>query len=124
MEKGVVMTAEYCVALLDKLNQQLVSKRRDKLWKGILLLQDNAAHHKAAITHQKLGDLHFEVLEPPACSPGLAPSDYCLSPNLKKQSSSTEEGTLAADGWFAARPKQFFLDRLKELEQRSSEYVE
>jgi transposase len=112
MERGAVITAEYCVALLDKLNQQLVSKHQDKLWKGILFLQDNGAHHKAAITHQKLEYLHSEVLEHPACSPGLAPSEYCLSPNLKKHLkgrtfSSTEEGTLAADGWFAAQPKEF-----------------
>jgi hypothetical protein len=54
------------------------------LWlsKGILFLQDNAAPHKATITHQKLADLHFEVLKHPAYSPDLAPSDYCLFSNL------------------------------------------
>jgi hypothetical protein len=31
-----------------------------------LFLQDNAAPHKAAITHQKLADLHFEFLKYPA----------------------------------------------------------
>jgi hypothetical protein len=33
------------------------------LWfsKGVLFLQDNAVHHKAAITHQKLANLHFET---------------------------------------------------------------
>jgi hypothetical protein len=36
------------------------------LSKGILFRQDNAAPHKAAITHQKLADLHFEVLKHPA----------------------------------------------------------
>jgi hypothetical protein len=29
----------------------------------------------------------------------------------------TEEATLAADRWFAARPKELFLDGLKKLEQ-------
>jgi hypothetical protein len=53
-----------------------------RLPKGILFLQDNAAPHKAAITHQKLADLHFEVLKHPACSPDFALSDYCLFPNL------------------------------------------
>jgi hypothetical protein len=60
----------------DKLKQQLISKRRGKLSKGILFLQDNAAPHKAAITHQKLADLHFEVLKDPDYAPDLAPSDY------------------------------------------------
>jgi hypothetical protein len=35
------------------------------LSKAILFLQDNAAPHKAAITHQKFADLHFEVLKHP-----------------------------------------------------------
>jgi hypothetical protein len=54
------------------------------LWlsKGISFLQDNAAPHKAAITHQKLADLHFAVLKHPAYSPDLAPSDYYLFLNL------------------------------------------
>jgi hypothetical protein len=49
----------------------------ESLWlsKGILFLQDNAAPHKAAITHRKLADLHFEVLKHPAYSPDLAPSE-------------------------------------------------
>jgi hypothetical protein len=50
--------------------------------KGILFLEDIAAPHKAAITHQKLTDLHFEVLKHPTYSPDLAPSDYYLFPNL------------------------------------------
>jgi transposase len=52
------------------------------LSKGILFLQDNAAPHKAAITHQKLAELHFEVLKLPVYSPDLAPLDYYLIPNL------------------------------------------
>jgi hypothetical protein len=52
MEKGATITAKYYIALLDKLKQQLVSKCRGKLLKGILFLQDNAAPHKAAITHR------------------------------------------------------------------------
>jgi histone-lysine N-methyltransferase SETMAR len=129
LEKGATITAKYYVALLDEMKQQLVSKPQSKLSKRILFLQDNAAPHNAAITHQKLADLHFEVLKHPAYSPDLVPSDYCLFPNLKKQLkgrkfSSIEEAISAADGWFAAQPKDFFLDRLKKSEQRSHKYVE
>jgi hypothetical protein len=49
LEKDATITAKYYVVLLDKLKQQLVSKRRGKLSKGILFLQDNAAPHKEAI---------------------------------------------------------------------------
>jgi hypothetical protein len=52
------------------------------LSQGILFLQGSAAPHKAAITHHKLADLHFEVLKNPAYSPDFAPSDHCLFPNL------------------------------------------
>jgi hypothetical protein len=41
LEKGATITAKYYVALLDKLKQQLVSKRREKLssfFKTMLLL--------------------------------------------------------------------------------------
>jgi hypothetical protein len=128
LEKGATITAKYYVALLDKLKQQLDSKRRGKLSKGILFLQDNAAH-KVAITNQKLADLHFEVLKHPTYSPDLDLSDYYPFPNLKKhlkgrKFSSTEEATSAADGWFTAQPKELFLDGLKRLEQRSHKCVE
>jgi hypothetical protein len=59
----------------------------------------------------------------------LAPSDYYQFPNLKKhlkgrKFSSIEEATSAADRWFAAQPKEFFLGGLKKLEQRSHKCVE
>jgi transposase len=79
LEKGATITAKYYVALLEKLKQQLVSKRRGKLSKGILFLEDNSASHKAAITHKKLA----EVLKQPTYSPDFAPSGYYLFRNIK-----------------------------------------
>jgi hypothetical protein len=77
----------------------------------------------------KLADLHFEILKHPAYSLNFAPSDYYFFPNLKKhlkerKFSSIEEAKSAADGWFTAQPKEFFLDGLKKLEQRSHKCVE
>jgi hypothetical protein len=94
-----------------------------------LFPQDNAALHKAVITHQKLADLHFQILKHPAYSPDLTSSDYCLFPNLKKRFTgrkflSIGEATLAAGGWFMAQPKEFFLDKLKKSEQRRHKCVE
>jgi hypothetical protein len=129
LERDATITEKYYVALLDKMEQQLVSKHRGKLSKGILFHQDSAAPHKVVNTHQKLADLHVEVLKHLAYSPDLAFSDYSLFPNLKKhlkgrKFSSIEEVILAVDGWFAAQPKEFLLDRLKRLEQRSHKCVE
>jgi hypothetical protein len=82
--------------------------------KGVLIHKDKAATDKAAIMHQKLADLHIKVVKHLAYIPDLAPSDDYLIPNLKgRKFSSTEEATLAADGWFAAQPKEFFLAGLK-----------
>jgi hypothetical protein len=106
LEKGATITAKYYVTFFDKLKEQVVSKRRCKFSKGIFFLQDSAAPHKEAITHQKLADLHLEVLKHLAYSPDLTHSGYCL-----------EETTLAADRWFAAQPKELYLDALKKLEQ-------
>jgi hypothetical protein len=69
---------EFCYSLyanLDKLKQQqqLVSKHRDKLLKGILFLLNHFALNSVANMHQKLGDFHFEVQNHPACLPDLAP---------------------------------------------------
>jgi hypothetical protein len=104
--KGATITAKYYIALLDK--------RRGNLSKEILFLQNKAALHKAAITHLKWTDLRFEVPKQQAYPRDLAPSDYYLFPNRKKhlkgrKFSRTEEATSAADGWFAAQPKKFFL---------------
>jgi hypothetical protein len=76
-------------------------------------LQNDAAHHKVAVMHQKLAYLHSIVLEHLAYSPYLAPLEYCLFLNSKKRLKgrtffSTVETTLAAVGWFAAQPKEFF----------------
>jgi hypothetical protein len=73
LEKRATIMAKHYAALLDKLKQQLGSKHRGKLSKGILFLQDNAALHKAAITHQKMADLHFQV---PKHLAYFASSDY------------------------------------------------
>jgi hypothetical protein len=76
-----------------------------------------------------LADFHFEVLKPPAYSHDLVLSEYYLFPNLKKhfkgrKFSSIEEATLAAVGWSAAQPTEFFVDGLKKLQQRSHKCVE
>jgi hypothetical protein len=102
------MTAKYYIELLTKLKQQLACKHGGRLSKGILFLQYNSAPHKAAITHKrKLSYFRFEVLK----HPELAPLDRYLFPDRKgRKFSSVEETILAEDGWFAAQPKEFFLD--------------
>jgi len=69
------------------------------------------------------------VLKHPACSPDLAPSDYCWFPNLKKdlkgtKFSTTKDSMTDADDWFATQPSAFYLDGLRKLKQWSKRCVE
>jgi hypothetical protein len=48
--KGTTIITKYYVALLDKLKQHLIYKRRGKLSKALLFLLENAAPYKAAST--------------------------------------------------------------------------
>ena len=59
-------------------------KRRGKLSKGILLQQDNARVHTCEIAMDAVERNGYELIPHPAYSPDLAPSDYFLFQNLKK----------------------------------------
>ena len=59
-------------------------KRRGKLSKGILLGQDNARVHTCKIAMDVVERNGYELIPHPAYSPDLAPSDFFLFPNLKK----------------------------------------
>ena len=52
--------------------------------KKVLFYQDNAPCHKSLATMAKLNELSFELLPHPPYSPGLAPNDYFLFADLKK----------------------------------------
>jgi hypothetical protein len=84
--------------------------------KGILFLQDNAAPHKAAITHQKLADLHCEALmKHPAYSPDVAPSGYCLFSNLKKHLKGRTISNSECGRVVCSKAKRIFLGWVKEV---------
>ena len=59
-------------------------KRQGKPSKGILLQQDNARVHTCKIAMDAVEWKGYELIPHPAHSLDLAPSDYFLFPNLKK----------------------------------------
>ncbi|UYV68723.1 hypothetical protein LAZ67_6000553 [Cordylochernes scorpioides] len=75
----------YCDILVNKLKPGIRNKRRGKLSKGVLFLHDNARTHTSCKTVSTIIKLGFEVLEHPAYSPDLAPSDYFFFGLLKKE---------------------------------------
>ena len=71
----------------------------------------------------KFKELNYEMLEHPAYSPDLAPTDYYLYPNLKiflagKRFTSNDEAIAAVNGYFANLPESHFNDGIELLEKR------
>ena len=71
LQKGQTINGEYHASNLRQLKEPIKSKRRGKLCAGVLLLQDNGPVLTAQVA----------VAEAERC--GLAPSDFCLFPDLK-----------------------------------------
>jgi len=84
MSKGSTVTGAYYAVELRKLHEALKSKRRGKLRRGVILLHDNAPAHTSAVATSAATECGYELVPHPPYSPGLAPSDFCLFPLLKK----------------------------------------
>ena len=84
-------------------------------------MHDNAPAHRALAAQKKLAYLGFQRLDHPPYSPDLAPSDYHLFPELRKQLkgrhfSSDREISAAAETWLDGQPSEIFLSGLQKLE--------
>ena len=101
---------------------------REKLSKGILLQQDNARVHTCKIAMDAFGRNGYELIPDPAYSMDLAPSDYFLFPNLKKDTrgrhfQSNEEVVTAVEAWVRDKDPGFFSSGLMALEHRWSKCI-
>ena len=96
-----------------ELKPAIRSKRRGKLSKEILLLQDNARPHTAAHTSETLKQLKWEAMEHPPYSPDLAPSDFHLFGRLEetprgRRFSCDDVVKAAVHQWLHAQSKNMF----------------
>ena len=103
LPKRSTITGVYYANLLDQLRTAISEKRRGKLSKGVLLQQDNARVHTCKVAMDALERNGYELIPHPAYSPDLAPSDFFLFPNLKKDirglhSRSDEEVVTTVEG--------------------------
>ena len=78
------ITGVYYANLLDQLRTAICEKRRGILSKGVLLQQDNVRVHTCKVAMDAVEQNRYELIPHPAYSPDLAPSDFFLFPNLKK----------------------------------------
>ena len=86
----------------------------------VLFLHYNAPAHLALATQKKLAYLGFRCFEHPPYSLDLAPSDYHLFPELKKQLkgshfSSDAEVIPAGETWFDGQISNLFLSGLQKV---------
>ena len=84
LPKKSTITGAYYANLLDQL-RNAGSIRRGKLTKVVVLLQQsNARVHTCKVAMDALERNGYELIPHSAYSPDLAPSDFFLFPNLKK----------------------------------------
>ena len=121
LPKRSTITGVYYANLLDQLRTTIREKRRGKLSKGVLLQQDNARVHICKVAMDAVELNGYELIPHPAYSPDLAPSDFFLFPNLKKDIRglhfrSDEEVVTAVEEWVNGKDPDFFSSRLMALE--------
>ena len=126
LAKKSTITVAYYANLLDQLRTVIHEKRRGKLSKGILLQQDNVRVHTCKIAMDAVERNGYELIPHPAYSPDLAPSDYFLFPNLKKDIRgrhfrSNEEVVAAVEEWVRDNTG-FCISGLMALEHYWSKY--
>ena len=128
LSKRSTITGVYYAKLLDQLRTAIREKRRGKLSKGVLLQQDNARVHTCKVAMDAVERKVYELIPHPAYSPDLAPSDFFLFPNLKKDIRglhfrSDEEVVMAVEEWVNGKDPGFFGSGLMALGHRWSKCI-
>ncbi len=86
LEKGRTVNADwYTEVCLPAVFKALEEERPSGGLRGILLHHDNAPAHTAAKTMDFLHDTGVQLIPHPPYSPDLAPADYFLFPEAKKE---------------------------------------
>ncbi|GBP39242.1 Mariner Mos1 transposase [Eumeta japonica] len=105
--------------------------RTEATWEVIArsaVLQDNASVHTARVSRQALKDTGFSEIDHPPYSPDLAPSDYFLFSNLKKELRGRRfvddnQMKMAVESHFDCKEKEYFLGGLKALYTRCEKCI-
>ena len=104
LPKRSTITRVYYANLLHQLRTAIREKRRGKLSRGILLQQDTARVYTCKVAMDAVEQNGYELIPHPAYSPDLAPSDFFLFQNSKKDIRghhfrSDEEVVTAVEEW-------------------------
>lgn len=77
---NTVTAARYCETLF-ALRKAIKRKRPGLVERKVVLIQDNARPHSAAITRAFLTDFGWDIFDHPPYSPDVTRSDYHYSPS-------------------------------------------
>lgn len=133
LESGKTMTAKQYALLLDRLNNEIKSKRPRFAKEKILLHQENTPIHTSAIVMEKLNELGYELIPYTQYSPDLSPFDFSLLSNIGERSTQKwkwyeelEADTLIAviDAYFYGLNKSYFEEGIKNLKDRWAKCIE
>ena len=136
LERGETITAaKYCEQLI-RLDAAIREKRPALAnRRGIIFHHDNARPHVAQQTLLKLQELQWEILQHPAYSPDIAPSDYHLFRSLQNSLSganlrSEEAVRNQLINFFEEKPTSFYkngidklVDRWKTIVKNNGDYI-
>lgn len=129
LEKGCTINGKHYANQLRRLREEIKTKRRGKLRRGVYLLQDNAPAHTAQVAMAAAEECGFKVLPHPPYSPDLAPSDYFLFPKLKEnlrgRRFETDSDVIhAVNDFFECHDKTWYSHGLGLLEKRWTKCLE
>lgn len=119
LPNGTTITGEYYSNLVKEARK----KRRKSRVSELYFLHDNAPVHTAHVTSSTLDHSGFVVLAHPPYSPDLAPSDFYLFTNMKKEIrgikyANKEDLKAAVMSYLEKKPQDFFKRAFVELEHR------
>ena len=114
--------------MLDHLRTAIREKCRGKLSKGVLLQQDNARVHSCKVAMDAVERNGNKKIPHPAYSHDLAPSDFLIFPNLKKDIHgchfhSDREVLMAVEEWVSGMDPDFFSSGMMALEHHWSKCI-
>ena len=120
------MNADRYIELLKRLKHETLCIKPRKI---VRFLHDNARPHTALKTKKTISDLRQELLDHPAYSPDLAPSDYYLFGHLKEYLSGTryhnnEELKQSVVKWLKNKSKDFYKTGIFKLPKKNGGFFE
>ena len=97
----------------------MIVRKRGKLTRGVLLLQDNAPAHTLQVGMAAATECGFEVLPHPPYSPDLARSGFYLFSRLKTNLRGRNFGSIdTVNEYLGDQDEDFYFEGISKLEQQ------